>query len=98
MQCPECKEIRHPGPCAPHWETMESAPTDGTHILACKGPYNSAVTFAQDPPTVVHYFNDPKEPGFYTSVNVLAPEHPFPATHWMPLPKPPRAPMPEAPI
>jgi hypothetical protein len=69
---------------------------DGTHILACKGPFYPHWGFDQAPPTVVHYFPDPDEPGFYTSVNELAPERPYRATHWMALPEPPAQSMPEA--
>jgi hypothetical protein len=66
------------------WQPIETAPKDGTHFLACQaGQY-----FGYRQPvlaTVVHWFDD----GFYTSVNELAPERPFPATHWQPLPDPP---------
>lgn len=71
------------------WNPIETAPKDGTHILACIGPFNAHRLFEQCPPTVVHYFPDPDAPGFYTSVNELAPEHPYKATHWMPLPAEP---------
>ncbi len=67
------------------WQSIESAPRDGTHILACGGPQDRW----RFPPTVVHYFRDPEEPGWYTSVNELAPEHPYNAAFWMPLPPPP---------
>lgn len=67
------------------WRSMGSAPRDGTHILACRIPIGIRTTFNTHPPTVVHWFDD----GFYTSVNELAPEHPFEATAWMPLPAPP---------
>lgn len=71
------------------WHPIETAPRDGTHILAFRLPIGIRFTNLTNPPTVVHWFNDPEEPGFYTSVNELAPEHPFGATHWMPLPAPP---------
>lgn len=67
------------------WRSMESAPKDGTHILACRVPIGIRTTCNTHPPTVVHWFDD----GFYTSVNEMAPERPFEATAWMPLPPPP---------
>lgn len=67
-------------------QPIETAPKDGTHILAWRTPIGIRTTNNTHPPTVVHWFDDPDEPGFYTSVNERAPEHPFEATHWMPLP------------
>ena len=70
-------------------QTIETAPKDGTHILAWRVPVGIRVTNNTNPPTVVHWFDDPDEPGFYTSVNERAPEHPFNPTHWERLPDPP---------
>jgi hypothetical protein len=70
-------------------QTIETAPRDGTHILAWRVPIGIRVTNNTHPPTVVHWFDDPDEPGFYTSVNERAPEHPFNPTHWERLPDPP---------
>lgn len=70
-------------------QTIETAPRDGTHILAWRIPIGIRVTNNTNPPTVVHWFDDPDEPGFYTSVNERAPEHPFNPTHWERLPDPP---------
>jgi hypothetical protein len=67
-------------------QAIDTAPKDGSHILAWRIPIGIRVTNNTHPPTVVHWFNDPEEPGFYTSVNERAPEHPFEATHWSPLP------------
>jgi Protein of unknown function (DUF551) len=67
------------------WQSIETAPRDGTHILAYRMPIGIRVTNMTNPPTVVHWFYD----GFYTSVNELDPETPFNPTHWMPLPEPP---------
>lgn len=67
------------------WQPIETAPRDGTHILACRIPIGIRVTIMTCPPTVVHWFDDPDEPGFYTSVNELAPEHPYNPTHWQQL-------------
>lgn len=72
------------------WDSIETAPKDGTHILAFRMPIGIRFTNNTNPPTVVHWFDDPDEPGFYTSVNEMAPERPFNPTHWMPLPSPPR--------
>ena len=68
------------------WKPIETAPKDGTHILAYRVPIGIRFTSMTNPPTVVHWFDD----GFYTSVNEIAPERPFDATHWMPLPEPPK--------
>jgi hypothetical protein len=78
-------------PDSPHsagWRPISSAPRDGTHILACQantsfGWFDGAK--APEVQTVVHWWGNPGEEGFYTSVNELAPEHPFAATHWKPL-------------
>jgi hypothetical protein len=70
------------------WQDIESAPKDGQHILAMK----SGTTFGYyggkyAPPiqTVVHWWSNPGEEGFYTSVTEHEPQHPFEATHWKPL-------------
>jgi hypothetical protein len=63
------------------WQPIETAPKDGSHILACRIPIGIRVTVNTHPPTVVHWFDD----GFYTSVNELAPERPYDPTHWQPL-------------
>lgn len=67
------------------WRPIETAPKDGTHILACRIPIGIRVTVNTHPPTVVHWFEDANDPGFYTSVNAVAPEYPFNPTHWQPL-------------
>jgi hypothetical protein len=69
-----------------YWQPIGSAPKDGTHILACRLLPGIRVTNLTHPPTVVHWFDDPDEPGFYTSVNETAPEHPYNPTHWRHLP------------
>lgn len=74
------------------WQPIETAPKDGTHFLAC----NSRESFGyRDGPlpavqTVVHWFAG----GFYTSVNELEPQRPFPATHWKALDEPAPPPSP----
>jgi len=67
------------------WQPIETAPKDGSHILACRIPIGIRVTVNTHPPTVVHWFDDPDHPGFYTSVNEMAPNNPFDPTHWQPL-------------
>lgn len=71
------------------WRTIDSAPKDGTHILACAGPYNKTWTFAHRPPCVIHYWDNPGEEGFYLSAGGYPDELAFQATHWMPLSAPP---------
>lgn len=71
------------------WQPIETAPKDGTHILAYRMPVGIRFTNNTNPPTVVHWFDDANDPGFYTSVNAVAPEYPFNPTHWMPLPDAP---------
>jgi hypothetical protein len=70
--------------CGSVWLDITFAPRDGTHFMACA--HRPGFTFNERPPTVVHWHVD----GFYTSVNELAPDHPFPATHFRPLPEPPK--------
>lgn len=69
-----------------YWKPIDCAPKDGTHILACRIPIGIRVTNMTNPPTVVHWFDDLEKPGFYTSVNEIAPEHPYNPTHWRDLP------------
>lgn len=83
-------------PQAAH-QPIETAPKDGTHILAWRVPIGIRVTNLTNPPTVVHWFDDPDDPGFYTSVNERAPDYPFKATHWMPLPPGPSLSRPNVP-
>jgi hypothetical protein len=55
------------------WRCVETdpPPTDGSHILVCRGPYSDHWGFSQSPPCVVHYFADPDEPGFYLSGGIV---------------------------
>lgn len=68
-------------PAMSNWQSIDTAPKDGSHILACRIPIGIRVTVNTHPPTVVHWFDD----GFYTSVNEMAPERPYDPTHWQPL-------------
>lgn len=72
------------------WAPIESAPKDGTHILACNDttPYGPHWGFNQRPPMVVHYWSNPGEEGFYLSHN-SGQDGPAALTHWHPLPTPP---------
>jgi hypothetical protein len=85
-ECPECQGTGK----VDDYQTIETAPKDGTHILAYRKSVGIRTTNLTNPPTVVHWFDDPNQPGFYTSVNELAPERPFNPTHWMPLPAAPK--------
>lgn len=69
------------------WQRIEYAPKTGEHILVrnenagwgiCGGKRQMAHA-------VVHWFNDPEEPGFYLSLGGSEDDHPFQATHWRPL-------------
>ena len=74
------------------WCPAETAPRDGTHILVCSGPYSASWGFDQAPPMVVHYFSDPKEPGFYPSHGIVQDSYndaPVKFTHWRRLGEPP---------
>lgn len=71
------------------WKLKETAPKDGTHILAACGPYDEHWGFAQRPPAVVHYWSNPGEDGFYLSTGGSLNELPFDFTHWCDLGSPP---------
>jgi hypothetical protein len=86
---PGCRRQSARGGVMGEWQWIETAPRDGSHILVYRLPVGFRFTNKTNPPTIAHWFDDPDEPGFYTSVNELAPEHPFDATHWMPLSAPP---------
>lgn len=77
-------------PLSNGWDSIKWAPKDGEHILAVdmsnRAGFGAAPGKLWQPcATVVHWFQD----GWYTSVNELEPERPFPATHFMKLPDPP---------
>jgi len=81
------------------WYDISSAPKNGEHILACDASQSFGwVNGRSLPPvqTVVHWYEFGDESGFYTSINELAPERPFPATHWKPLDGPSVAREPQA--
>lgn len=82
------------------WQSIETAPRDGTHILVTKagggglgyrGPINEhGFRDFADWCDVVHWFSDPYNPGFYSTSWGGDQEKPFDGlTHWMPLPIPP---------
>ncbi len=77
-----------------NWRPISEAPRDGTHILACCGPYDQWITFQQFPPFVVHWWGNAGEEGFYLSTGIVEghyTDQPMRVTHWMPLPPTPGA-------
>lgn len=75
------------------WKPASEAPKDGTHILACRGPYRATWGFTQSPPAVVHYWSNPGEEGFYLSHGLVEGSYndvPFEFTHWRSLGAEPR--------
>lgn len=79
---------------ASRWEPIETAPRDGQHVLACIAGTSFGWWDGKAAPpfqTVVHWWGNPGEEGFYTSINELEPQQPFQATHWKPLDAPPAA-------
>jgi hypothetical protein len=82
------------------WQPIETAPRDGTHILVTEagggglghcGPLNEhGFRELADWCDVVHWFNDPEAPGFYSTSWGFDQSEPFAElTHWQPLPTPP---------
>ena len=66
------------------WNTTP-APRDGSHILVCCGPFSKNWTFAQRPPCVVHWWDNPGEEGFYLSHGLVENSYndvPVEFTHW----------------
>ena len=74
------------------WEPIEAAKRDGRHYLACNNPptmpYRPTWGFNQRPPVVVHWFDDPEEPGWYPSYGA-GDQPPMQLTHVLELPAPP---------
>lgn len=59
------------------WQPIETAPKDGTHVLAYDGSNMTTVKWDRDYWALI-------EQGYYAEDNEWWP------THWMPLPKPPK--------
>lgn len=75
------------------WQSADTAPKDGTHILVAHGPYSERWGFMQSPPMVVHYWSNPGEEGFYLSNGLVEGSYndePIKFTHWSPLGHEPR--------
>ena len=78
------------------WQTIETAPKDGTHILVFPAllAYPLVVSWerpARTPPMMLARFGDTESsPGFWR-VAMSQARVPYEPTHWMPLPSPPSA-------
>ena len=74
------------------WQPIETAPKTGEHILVAdfsrKG-FGFCGGKEQSWQDVVHYWSNPGEEGFYMSNGPEDPPVTW-ATHWMPLPEPPK--------
>lgn len=71
------------------WQPIETAPKTGEHILVAEfNPERTGFGVCggkkQSMMTVVHWWDNPGEEGWYASVDSQG-EYPFPATHWKPL-------------
>lgn len=75
------------------WQPIETAPRDGTHVLAVvRGDYKPGVSFV---PTVVEWsdrLGGWVEDSDYVCDECGLPSEHFKPTHWMPLPAPPQGP------
>jgi len=71
------------------WKRIATAPKDGTHILGAVMDGSNGLGYGVPIMAVVHWWDNPGERGWYTSVNELEPENPLPITHWRPLPATP---------
>lgn len=78
------------------WRSIRFAPQDGTHILAADMSDKAGFGWPPHPGewqptmTVVHWWSNPGEEGWYTSVNEQEPQRPFNATHFQRLPEQPK--------
>jgi len=74
------------------WRPIESAPKDGTHVLARDVPLGIRITNLTHPPMVVHWFDyigDASLSGWYLSHGAGDGPAVSP-TYWLPLPAPPK--------
>jgi hypothetical protein len=73
---------------------METAPKDGTPILACRVGYETDTSYVLHPaggPITVYFGNyHPNSPGKGEWRDGSGHRRPY-LTHWMPLPEPPRS-------
>lgn len=100
MELPDifiCKSCSAHHPDSGEWQKIESAPKDGTHILAADFTPN-AVGFGwpngvhQPLQCIVHWYvsNNPKFTGLYCSTYGGDQKHPMQFTHWRELPPAPK--------
>lgn len=70
------------------WQPIETAPMDGTHILACYWDYGKRTDLSTHPTSVKFETFHPNAPGKGAWRNHLGHKMNY-LTHWMPMPEAP---------
>lgn len=73
------------------WQPIETAPKDGTYILACVAGYIPEVAHWQDDRKVFDFLSASDMPNDQAWIDYLDSGAKWVPTHWMPLPDPPTA-------